>query len=155
MGLERTPAARYDAGLFLALDGGSALSGGNCLHDYLEPPLATSPIYGDFDANGRPDLLGGPWWNGEPFAAPEDTCGDVQGNTDSVKILSFRVACVDSTLDGIVDVSTCASWSSGTSSRCDRLADAFPPTVCGAAAPWWRRESPCPPARSPRAAWRA
>lgn len=125
----------YDAALFLALNGGSALSGGQCLHDYLEPPLATSPTYGDFDANGRPDLLNGPWWDGEPFAMPQDTCGDLSASTDAVKTVSFRFACTDSTSDGIVDISVCASWHSGTSSRCEGLADAFPPTsqrcACG------------------------
>lgn len=118
----------YDAGVFLALNGGSALSGGNCLHDYLEPPLATSPTYGDSDANGRPDILDGPWLDAEPFAQPTDTCGDVAGGTDAVKTLTFRFACTDNTSDGIVDLSVCASWHSGTNSRCDGLADAVPPS---------------------------
>ena len=34
---------RYDIGLYLALDGGSALSGDSCFHDFLEPPLTAAP----------------------------------------------------------------------------------------------------------------
>jgi len=115
----------YDIGLFLALDGGSALSGGNCLHDYLEPPLATSPTYGDADGDGVPDILHGPWWNAEPFD-PVDDCGDIAAGTDSIKtLISFRFACADSTLDGIVDVSTCTSWRAGTQDHCGGLSDAI------------------------------
>lgn len=101
---------RYDIGLFVSLNGDSALSGGGCLHDYLEPPLTTEPAYGDSDGNGRSDLDGGPWWNGEPFV-PADKCGDMEANTDAIKtLITLRFACVDTTSDGIVDVSTCTSW---------------------------------------------
>jgi len=122
------PSTIYDAGLFLALNGGSALSGGMCLHDFLEPPLTTFPIYGDADTNGRPDIVNGPWWDGEPFAMPTDLCGDVQAGTEAVKTLTFRFVCTDSTSDGIVDLSVCASWHSGTMARCDGLSDATPPS---------------------------
>ena len=119
-------ASQYDIGLFVALDGGSALSGANCLHDYLEPPLETSPAYGDVDGNGRPDLSSGPWWNGEPFD-PVDDCGDLEGGTDAIKtLISVRFACADSNLDGIVDFSTCSSWSAGTTSHCTALGGAVP-----------------------------
>jgi hypothetical protein len=119
----------YDVGFFLALNGGSALSDGICLHDYLEPPLATSPVYGDSDLNGRPDIVHGPWLNAEPFAMPSDECGDIAAGTDAIKtLISFRFACVDSNSNGTVDVSTCASWSAGTTSRCSNLTDAFPAT---------------------------
>lgn len=118
----------FDIGLFLALDGGSALSGGNCLHDYLEPPITPSPTFGDADGNGRPDIYNGPWWDGES-SSPNDTCGDLLADTDAIRTLvSFRFACTDSTLDGIVDFSTCTSWSAGTQSRCSGLSDAYPPT---------------------------
>ncbi|HEX5042520.1 MAG TPA: hypothetical protein VFV75_06415 [Candidatus Polarisedimenticolaceae bacterium] len=118
----------YDAGLFLSLNGQSAISGGQCLHDYLEPPLNTSPTFGDVDGNGRPDLVDGNWYDGEPFAQPQDTCGDIPAGTDAVKTLTFRFACADNDGDGIVDLHACASWHQGTNSRCDGLADAFPPT---------------------------
>ena len=118
----------YDAGLFLALNGDNALSGGLCLHDYLEAPLTTSPSYGDIDGNGRPDLLNGPWWDAEPFAMPQDFCGDVGGGSDAVKTLTFRFSCTDRNSNGVVDLSVCASWHGGTMARCDTLADAVPPT---------------------------
>jgi hypothetical protein len=115
----------YDIGLFLSLNGSSALSGTQCLHDYLEPPLDTSPVYGDSDGNGRPDLSGVPWLNAEPFV-PADDCGDIASGTDDLKTLTFRFACVDTNGNGIVDISACASWSNGTSSTCPNISGAAP-----------------------------
>jgi len=117
--------SRYDIGLFLSLNGNSALSGTQCLHDYLEPPLSTSPTYADSDGNGRPDLSGGPWWNAEPFE-PADDCGDIASGTDDLKTLTFRFACVDTNGNGIVDISACVSWSNGTSSTCPNISGATP-----------------------------
>jgi len=116
--------SRYDIGLYLSLNGNSALSGTQCLHDYLEPPLVTSPAYGDSDGNGRQDLTG-PWWNGEPFA-PGDDCGDIAGGTDDLKTLTFRFSCVDTNGNGMVDISVCTSWSNGTSSTCPNISGATP-----------------------------
>ena len=116
--------SRYDIGLFASLNGNSALSGTQCLHDYLEPPLETSPTYADADGNGRQDLSG-PWWNAEPFA-PGDDCGDIAGGTDDLKTLTFRFSCVDTNLNGIVDISVCTSWSNGTSSTCPNISGAVP-----------------------------
>lgn len=123
-----TGVTSYDAALFLSLNGQSAISGGQCLHDYLEPPLNTSPTFGDVDGNGRPDLVDGNWYDGEPFAQPQDTCGDLPAGTDAVKTLTFRFACADNDGDGIVDLHACASWHQGTNSRCDGLQDAYPPS---------------------------
>jgi len=116
--------SRYDIGLFLSLNGNSALSGTQCLHDYLEPPLVTSPTYTDSDGNGRPDLSG-PWWNAEPFE-PADDCGDIASGTDDLKTLTFRFACVDTNGNGIVDISVCSSWTNGTSSTCPNISGAAP-----------------------------
>jgi hypothetical protein len=121
-------ATTYDVGIFLSLNGQTAISGGLCLHDYLEAPVTTTPVFGDVDGNGRPDLLDGPWWDGEPFAMPEDLCGDILAGTDSVKTLTFRFACADRDEDGIVDLHVCASSHGGTNSRCDNVGEAFPPT---------------------------
>jgi hypothetical protein len=115
---------RYDIGLFLGLNGNSAVTGGQCLHDYLEPPLETSPTYTDSDGNGRPDLSG-PWLNAEPFE-PADDCGDIGSGTDDLKTLTFRFACVDTNGDGSVDISACASWTNGTSSTCPNISGATP-----------------------------
>jgi hypothetical protein len=118
--------------MFVALNGDSALSGGLCYHDYLAPPLSTSPTYGDDYANGVPDIRNGPWADLEPFAQPEDFCGDMQANTEAIKTLEapglpLQIACADTNQDGTVDVSVCTSWNNGTQNRCDVVSDAVPP----------------------------
>jgi len=115
----------YDIGVFLSLNGNSALSGTQCLHDYLEPPLTTSPTYTDSDGNGKPDLSGGPWLDAEPLD-PADECGDIAAGTDDLKTLTFRFACVDTNGDGIVDISACASWLNGPASTCPNISGATP-----------------------------
>jgi hypothetical protein len=120
---------RYDIGLFIALDGGSARDGNLCFHDFLEPPLTPTPAYGDRNGDGIPDLAGGPWWN-----ADADACGDIASNTQLFKLVSsVRVACVDTNGDGFVDASVCTSWDNNTGTVCNGLADAFPGTnaKCG------------------------
>ena len=120
---------RYDIGLFIALDGGSARDGDSCLHDYLEPPLTATPTYGDRNGDGVPALAGGPWWN-----ADTDVCGDIASNTQLFKMVSsLRVACVDTTGDGIVDASVCTSWDNNAITNCAGLFEAFPGTnaKCG------------------------
>jgi len=114
---------RYDAAFYVALDGNSALSGTSCYHDYLEPPLSTTPAY--------PEIHNGPWANLEPFDQ-NDSCGDVQAQSEVTKtvrtpLLPIQVACVDTDRDGNVDVSVCASWRSGTTgpqATCRGLSDA-------------------------------
>lgn len=127
---------RYDIGLFLALDGGlnSALTGTNCFHDYLQPPLATNPIYGDYNSDGIDDVWGGPWWNGETGDS-SDTCGDMESNTQVFKVLeSLRVPCVDNDgdLDGAADIHVCASWDNNANTTCSDVTTAYPdiPSKC-------------------------
>jgi hypothetical protein len=116
----------FDIALFFALDGGSALSGGSCYHDYLAPPLTTTPSY---------PITNGPWANLEPFD-PNDACGDMDGGSEVTKTLaapgaSLRVACVDTNHDGTVDMSVCTGWrvgSSGPQATCQDLSDALPAT---------------------------
>lgn len=123
-------ASRYDLGIFLSLDGGSALSGALCYHDYLEPPISTSPTYGDSYPNGVPDIRNGPWADLEP-GPPEDTCGELAGGTEVIKSLKapsvgLTIACVDTNLDGTVDVSVCASWDNGSQMHsCQAVSDAI------------------------------
>src|SRR6185503_7755430 len=103
-----------------------AESGSQCLHDYLEQPLVTSPVYTDSDGNGRPDLRASPWWDAEPFDMADD-CGDILGSTDVLKtLIPFRFRCVDTNANNIVDISTCLSWSNGTASTCPNLSGAVP-----------------------------
>ncbi|MGH9464235.1 MAG: hypothetical protein ACRD0X_01230 [Thermoanaerobaculia bacterium] len=120
---------RYDIGMFIALDGGSALTGDDCFHDYLDPPLTTTPVYGDANGNGVPDIVDGPWWDGEAPLGGADTCGDMETNTEVIKTLvALTVTCVDTNDDGIVDVSACASWDNQVSNNCSTVQGAFPGT---------------------------
>jgi uncharacterized repeat protein (TIGR01451 family) len=119
---------RFDVGTFLALDGGSALSGDSCFHDFLEPPLTTSPTFGDDNGDMVDDVKDGPWPNLE-VQDPGDTCGDIVGGTQNIKTLQqVTVACVDSDFDGSVDVSVCSSWGNNASGTCAAVTDAFPGT---------------------------
>ncbi len=139
--LSTSPTSRYDLGIFLSLDGGSALSGGFCYHDYLPPPISTSPTYGDSYPNGVPDIRNGPWVDLEPFAQPEDTCGDLAGGTEVIKSLKsvsspLQIPCTDTDQDGTVDVSVCASWENGSQQQsCSAVSDAIGEntTRCGCA----------------------
>jgi len=122
---------RYDIGLFIALDGGSARDGDACYHDFLEPPLIPNPVYGDANGDGIPDLVGGPWWD-----ADADLCGDILSNSQLLKAaFSMRVACVDTNGNGTVDASVCTSWDNNAVTNCASLPDAFPGTnaKCGCA----------------------
>jgi len=140
---------RYDIGLFIALDGLDAkVSPGNCYHDYLEPPITPTPIYGDFNSDGIPDVynldpafLG--YWNGET-GDPNDTCGDIQTGTEIFKeiLIPLRLPCVDlwpvdrqgnPLPDGIMDVGVCASWDNNQQNACAGIQGAFPGTnsKCG------------------------
>lgn len=123
-----------DVSVFLALNGDSALSGGSCYHDYLAPPLTTTPSYGDVDGNSVPDLVDGPWANLEP-QVQSDRCGDIEGGTELFKSLAapgvpLRIACSDEDLDGQVDASVCTGWAAGSSPNgCSGLGDTYPPNA--------------------------
>jgi hypothetical protein len=124
-------ANRQDIGIFVATNGGSALTGGSCLHDYLEPPLVTSPTYGDANGDSVPDIRNGDWLDAEPFAMPQDDCGDIAAGTEAIKSLQtevtpLQISCVDTNGNGQVDVDVCASWSNGTMNDCSQLNDARP-----------------------------
>jgi uncharacterized repeat protein (TIGR01451 family) len=124
---------RYDVGIFLALDGGSALTGDSCYHDYLQPPLTSAPTYGDANGDTVRDILNGPWWNGE-LVDPSDVCGDIETNSQVLKTLApLRFACIDNNGDGSADVSVCSSWDNNRNTTCTGSLQAFPGTnpKCG------------------------
>ncbi|HZI45491.1 MAG TPA: hypothetical protein VFD53_09735, partial [Ilumatobacter sp.] len=134
---------RYDLGIFIALDGGTARTG-SCHHNYLAPPLAGLGAYTPGSSgigNGT-----GPFFDAEITEDPADSCGDLaQGvNTfyDLRRYPSFTpgtqqtltIKCVDSDGNGLVDVGSCVSWdnqkSKGTSQApsCTTVAQTLPNT---------------------------
>lgn len=106
---------RYDIGVFVATDGGSALSGNSCYHDFLQP--ATD----------------GPWDFVTTFRNTDgDVCADTR-STDTDAYYTFQqeiqILCVDANGDGVVDpFSTCTSWDNNASSPCLDVTDAVPGT---------------------------
>jgi hypothetical protein len=129
---------RYDTGLFIALDGGSAITGYNtCYHDYLAAPLTTSPTYVAYYPPGDPaldDVINGPWWNGEP-SDTGDLCGEVAPNTAAIMQSTdpIWISCVDTNGDGRVDVNVCGSYDNNSGNTCVNESGAYPgtPSKCG------------------------
>ncbi len=123
---------RYDLGLYLDLSGliEGAKTGDNCFHDYFDPPLTATPSCGDANNDMIPDILNGPWWDGDG-----DTCGDIESSAQEIKDLTqtIRVPCVDNDNDGFIDVHACFSWDNNTMGDCFTVVDAFPSTAskCG------------------------
>src|SRR5262245_3535756 len=105
-GLRATSANRWDIGIFVALDGGTARTGA-CHHNYLPPPLAGLGSYnpGSTGVGNGP----GPFYNNEG-----DTCGDLQQGVDTFYDLrrypsfttgdlqTLTIKCVDNDGNGFV-----------------------------------------------------
>ena len=109
--------ARYDIGLFVALDGGSGLTG-LCARNFLTP---TAP----FQSSAYSLTSGiGPFRNLENNA---DRCGDVsQKETNLKNIQTITISCTDSNSDGILDVGSCLSWDQQSTNTCVSLLDTIP-----------------------------
>jgi hypothetical protein len=118
---------RYDIGLYVALAGNtSALTGTNCYHDYLSPPVTTTPTYGDFNSDTIPDIYDGDWWDGD-----SDQCGDMESDTQVFRIMeSLTLDCQDLDQDpqGAADMSVCASWDNNANTTCSEVQEAIPGT---------------------------
>ena len=121
---------RFGIGLFVNLEGTSAISGDLCLHDYLSPVNpSTNP------ADWPTEIVNG----GPAYVAPfpninGDQCGDVPGNSRVLKRLQqVRIECADQNNDGFVDLSACASWENNQNAQCNSLDEAIPgtPSKCG------------------------
>jgi len=140
---------RYDVGLFIAQDGGKALTG-TCYRDYLAPPLLSSGYdpgklfvqpAGDDPINYTG---GGPFLTAE---AEEDLCGDIEQGIHTFRDVGEKpsnadtgpvwvdVVCQDnvgatvgSDPDGVADVGTCVSWDNGSNAKpaCTKLEDTKP-----------------------------
>jgi hypothetical protein len=117
---------RFDVGFFIATDGGSAVSGHQCYHDFLAPPLTTTPAYTPSADPEDPtlEIINGTWWNGD-----SDGCGDLESQTRAITTLPpLTLACVDTNDDGVVDVDLCVSWDGVDANVCADVTDAFPTT---------------------------
>ncbi len=140
---------RYDIGLFIAQDGGAALTG-ICYRDYLAPPLLSSgydPGTLFVQPAGDDPITytgGGPFLTSEEA---EDLCGDIEqgvhtfrdvgetpSDTDTGPVW-VDVVCQDSvdatgasTPDGIADLGTCVSWDNVPDAKpaCTKLEDTKP-----------------------------
>jgi cysteine-rich repeat protein len=153
--LQATSAERYDIGLFVARDGGDALSG-TCFEDFLPPTLKPEPpvcraicsssggsclkdddcplgesCVGGYD----PDSGSGPFYNAECNQDAPDMCGDLQqGVTTRKDLTPTTIMCQDVDGDGMADVGTCVSWdnqkSAGTTGKpsCTSLSGTRPGT---------------------------
>jgi len=135
---------RYDIGMFVALDGLSALSG-ICRHDYLHPVVAggTCSVSGaaclsKADCPGRQTcnlaynpLSGiGPYYDAEEDKDSYDTCGDVEkGVPTYYDLLDIEVPCIDSNGDGKLDIGTCVSWDNNQNTHCIDVTSAIPGTT--------------------------
>src|SRR5436309_2613436 len=112
---------RYDIGLFVAKDGGTARTG-LCNHDYLPPPLVCDP--GSVDPNSG----SGPYWNAECSKTPNDACGDIQAGVATYRDDVITITCKDTNGDRKTDVGTCTSWNQtkGSTPECLGVDDTKP-----------------------------
>jgi hypothetical protein len=108
--------ARYDIGLFIALDGGTGLTG-LCSRDFLTP---TATVGGSTNLTSGV----GPFLNLENNA---DKCGDVQQNQLNLRNLqTITIKCEDEDNDGILDVGSCISWENQDDVTCTSLLQTIP-----------------------------
>ncbi|MGR9051480.1 MAG: hypothetical protein ACU84J_02410, partial [Gammaproteobacteria bacterium] len=116
---------RYDAGIYVALDGGDAV------HAVTNPPGCERWFLDKIGTSAPPvDVLGGdgPYWNLETDD-PNDVCGDLRKNETNIKELgSLTFVCQDTTGDGILDIGTCLSWDNNDKETCEGLDDTVPGT---------------------------
>ena len=99
---------RYDPTVWIAADGGNALTG-ICYRDYLNP-ITT----------GTANLLGGygPFQNLESVATPADTCGDISQNNTAVKIIGPITITCTSTMFTTGKLPAIIGWGNTTSGNC-------------------------------------
>jgi len=118
----------YDVAVFMATDGGSVSGvGAACYHTYFPPNFTTTPTYTDIDGDGTPDIVRPLGASNPPFFEEDDECGDLQAGTEGV--LEFgpvTVACVDTTGDGLVDISVGISNKANSSANCSGVSQAVP-----------------------------
>jgi hypothetical protein len=115
-----TAASRWDVGLWLAEDGGSALTG-QCTA--ATPAYAPDPPFLDLDGTGD-----------DPGGIIQDTCGDIDAaHNPLLANIELTVLCKDSDEDGFLDMAYCSSWrESGGNELCTSPLQAIPanPAKC-------------------------
>jgi uncharacterized repeat protein (TIGR01451 family) len=116
-----TAQARHDIGIYLATDGGDALTG-SCFIETL--PYEPEPSFLDLD--GLNDSAGGDI---------QDTCGDIDADHNPIflDITGLTVACIDSDENGLLDLAACTSWRQpGANGLCTSPEQAYPgaPSKC-------------------------
>ena len=104
---------RYDIGVWIAQDGGNALTGTCSVSNF---PSSPSP----------------PWTN---LDSSTDTCGDITSSNNPLysSIKNIKVKCIDLNNDGNLDVNVCLSWQQpGSNALCTSPLQAFPgsPSKC-------------------------
>ena len=131
-------AERWDIGIFIALDGGDALTG-DCAHNYLNstplepgttgsctPSCSTSggacfkdadcPAGETCDFGYDPNSGAGPFYDGECAEDAVDSCGDLeQGVPTFLNLLPITILCQDADGNGFLDLGTATSWDNGKS----------------------------------------
>ena len=97
-----TANARYDAGFFFRIDGGTNARGdgsnatGQCSLSALTPSVSPALDPGD-----------------------GDTCGDLNAGTYELTFTIPQVLCQDSDGDGFLNLPNCTSWHSNQGTACD------------------------------------
>jgi len=122
---------RYNIGMFIAQDAGSAQTGNSCYHDVLQDASRDGPWDLFSGAGPFKDL------DSDPNSTPPvvDYCGDLLQDDGTVKY-TFQdfatITCIDANNDGVVDpVSTCTSWDNlrgGSGVACTSVKNAYPNT---------------------------
>lgn len=110
---------RYDLGIFIAQDSGSAISGDNCYHAMVTPTttFAGQPISLTSGVGPFSDIDG-------------DLCSDIDGaGTEAFyELYSVTIPCDDSDNNGFIEVSACTSWDNNTNTVCTDVTGAIPGT---------------------------
>jgi uncharacterized repeat protein (TIGR01451 family) len=137
-----TAATRYDIGLWVSLDGSSAITGNSCYRQILSP-VAPNASAGDVPATAASlatvqpsgldtatfptlDLTGG---NGPYRDEDGDMCGDIHKNESNFANLTPQTfSCRNVNNDGFALINACASWDNNAKEVCSSVEDALPGT---------------------------
>jgi len=147
-GFVLTAQARYDLGVYIAQDGGNALTGTCAISTF---PYIPNPPYLDLDGTTNTGTFCGGTPSGQPCTTTsqcptgqtcstvgpgiQDLCGDIDSTHTplSLALENITVQCIDNNGDGNLDLNACMSWrQSGANELCVTPLNAFPgaPSKC-------------------------